>query len=502
MTAFTDYQLRDIQGVGIAGFKKDHTHFIFVRFGVQSGGATFVGQIAPFVATAWEVGRFNEIFSEIRRRTGAELLEATWVALAITSSGYTKLGFNLDTELPKVEGYNAFKVGMAARTTQIGDTRPSDLPSAWLESFRPGARVDAMLIVAADDPDDLNTMLEKLGDLIARAGCEIAYQEAGGMLPEGKEHFGFRDGGSQPSIRDYDDPPAADEPPAVAAGEFVLGFPDQAGSTATIGDLWTDGSFLVYRRLRQHVFDFRQLVAAGIPGANPPVVGDPMGAKLVGRWQSGAPLELNPTIDPGSGHEINAFGYASDTDGLNVPRFAHIRKANPRDEAQPPPPEDPARHRMIRRGTPFGPQLPANVVADDGVDRGLHFVSIVADLDRQFEFVQRQWLNDPNFPNGTFVGPTQAYGPPPQNIPGDGVDPIVGEHEPAAEDTLHQPSMVVQFPIPTELVNVTAGDYFFLPSIQALQRLGEGTTASTPAVQPGGASAPPSVAPPTTQAGS
>ncbi len=502
MTAFTDDQLRDIQGIGIAGFKKDHSHFIFVRFQDQLGGVKFVSQVAPFVASAWEVSRFNDVFSEIRHRTREELLEATWVGLAISSSGYAKLGVNLDAELPPAEGYSAFKAGMAARSTQIGDTRPSDLPSAWLEPFRPGARVDAILVVAADDPDDLNAMLEKLGDRIARAGCEIEYQEAGGMLAEGKEHFGFRDGGSQPSITAYDDPPAPGEPSAVAAGEFVIGFTDQAGSTATIGDLWTDGSFLVYRRLRQHVFDFRQLVAGGIPGANPPIAGDPMGAKLLGRWQSGAPLELNPTTDPGSGHEINAFGYASDPDGLNVPRFAHIRKANPRDEAQPPPPEDPARHRMIRRGTPFGPQLPANVVADDGVDRGLHFVSIVADLDRQFEFVQRQWLNDPNFPTGTFVGPAQAYGPPPQNIPADGVDPIVSEHDPAAEDTLHQPGMVVQFPIPSELVNVTAGEYFFVPSIQALQRLGEGTTASTPAVQAAGASSPPSGAQANTPAGS
>lgn len=484
MAAFTDDQLRDIQGVGIAGFKKNYSHFMFVGFGDQVGARGFVGQIAPLVGTAWEVGRFNEVFSEIRHRNGEELLEATWVGFGISSSGYAKLGVNLDVDLPQGESYTAFKAGMAARSAQIGDTRPGDQPTAWLEAFRPGERVDAVLIVAADDPDGLNKMLEELGDMISSTGCEIEYQEAGGMLPEGKEHFGFRDGGSQPAIAGYNDLPVQDEPPAIAPGEFVLGYPDQTGSTAQVGDLWTNGSFLVYRRLRQFVFEFRQLLASGIAGANPPVAGDPFGSKLLGRWPSGAPLELNPIADPGAGHESNAFGYAADPDGLTVPRFAHIRKANPRDEVQPPPPEDPAHHRMIRRGTPFGPQLPANAAADDGANRGLHFVSIVAALDRQFEFVQRQWLNDPNFPNGTFVGPAQAYGPPPQNIPADGVDPIVGEHDPGAEDTLHQPGAVVQFPIPTELVNVTAGEYFVVPSISALQRLGQGATASTPPIQP------------------
>jgi Dyp-type peroxidase family len=484
MTAFTDDQLRDIQGIGIAGFKKNYSHFMFVGFGDQASGRALIARVAPLVGTAWEVGRFNEVFSEIRHRNGEELLKATWVGFGISSSGYTKLGVNLDADLPLGEGNSAFKAGMAARSAQVGDSRPGDEPAAWLEAFRPGERVDAVLVVAADDPDDLNTMLERLGDMISSTGCEIEYQEAGGMLPEGKEHFGYRDGGSQPAIAGYDDPPVPDEPPAVPPGEFVLGYPDQTGSTAQVGDLWTNGSFLVYRRLRQYVFEFRQLLASGIAGANPPVAGDPLGAKLLGRWPSGAPLELNPNADPGSGHEVNAFGYAADADGFTVPRFAHIRKANPRDETQPPPAEDPTRHRMIRRGTPFGPQLPANAAADDGASRGLHFVSIVSDLDRQFEFIQRQWLNDPNFPNGTFVGPAQGYGPPPQNTPADGVDPIVGEHDPGAEDTLHQPGAAVQFPIPTELVNVTAGEYFVVPSIAALQRLGQGATASTPPIQP------------------
>jgi Dyp-type peroxidase family len=484
MPAFTDDQLRNIQGMGLVGFKKDHSHLLFVRFGDQASGRALAQSITGLIANAWEVGHFNAVFSEIRNRTGGdELIKATWVGLAVSSSGYQKLGVNLDTELP-TEAFTAFKAGMAARSLNIGDTRPGDQPAAWLPQFRPGARVDALILVAGDEPDELNEMLERIGDSISSSGCEIAHQEPGNMLSEGKEHFGFRDGGSQPVIDGYDDPPLPGEPPAAAAGEFVIGFPDQSGNTMQVGDLWTQGSFLVYRRLRQQVFDFRQLIAAGVAGANPPVTGDTMGAKLVGRWQSGAPLELNVGGDPGPGHESNAFGYAGDADGFTVPRFAHIRKANPRDETQPSPPEDPGRHRMIRRGTPFGPLLAPNAAADDGVDRGLHFISIVADIDRQFEFVQRRWVNDPNFPTGTFAGPAQPYGPPPQNVPADGVDPVVGEHDPGDRDTLHQPNGIVQFPIATELVTVTAGEYFFAPSIQALSLLAHGATASTPAQPP------------------
>ena len=52
---------------------------------------------------------------------------------------------------------------------------------------------------------------------------------------------------------------------------------------------------------------------------------------------------------------------------------------------------------MIRRSTSYGPPLPDGVLEEDGVDRGLLFTCIVADLARQFEFVQTEWINEGNF---------------------------------------------------------------------------------------------------------
>ena len=43
--------------------------------------------------------------------------------------------------------------------------------------------------------------------------------------------------------------------------------------------------------------------------------------------------------------------------------------------------------------------LPDGVLEDDGVDRGIVFVFVGANLKRQFEFVKTQWLND-----GIFIG--------------------------------------------------------------------------------------------------
>src|SRR5712671_813988 len=58
-------------------------------------------------------------------------------------------------------------------------------------------------------------------------------------------------------------------------------------------------------------------------------------------------------------------------------------------------------HRMIRRGTSYGPPLPDGLFEDDGVDRGLMFAFIGAHLGRQFEFVQSEWMNDAAFLGGS-----------------------------------------------------------------------------------------------------
>ena len=88
--------------------------------------------------------------------------------------------------------------------------------------------------------------------------------------------------------------------------------------------------------------------------------------------------------------------YGDDPRGLKCPVGAHARRMNARDAVIT---GQVRLHRMIRRGTNYGPSLPPGVLEDDGADRGLMFAFVGAHLDRQFEFVQRQWVND-----GKFIG--------------------------------------------------------------------------------------------------
>jgi Dyp-type peroxidase family len=478
--AANDVNSKNIQGIGIAGFRKDHQHLLGVRLEDAKKAHPLLLELSHRTASAWEVRQFNDLFSELRSRGREDehSVQATWVGTLISAAALTKLGVDLD-ELPAGIGFDAFKAGMAARAVKIGDTRPTDAPAQWLEQFRPGeGGVDLLIVAASDSGDQLDDLCDELDHHVKAHGGRVVFNERGHTLPgalRGHEHFGFKDGVSQPSIAGWDGSPAEGEPAAVPLGEFVLGYSDVEGATAALTDFWLDGSFAVFRRLRQDVYAFRQQAARGVAGSDPALDAPTTGAKLLGRWPSGASLETSPDRD--DGNVTNAFGYAPDPEGFNAPRFAHVRKVNPRDEARvDSATEKVERHRMLRRGSPFGDPLPADATGDDGRDRGLHFISIVADLDRGFEFVQRQWMNDQNFPNGS-IPPSGGGGPydPPATPgePGDGPDPIAGEFDPGAADALHQSSGVHPFVLMQEVVRVTAGEYFFAPSLSALAWLAE-----------------------------
>ena len=149
----------------------------------------------------------------------------------------------------------------------------------------------------------------------------------------------------------------------------------------------------------------------------------------------------------------NAFSYTTDGDGLRCPVGAHVRRANPRDSL---PFEGKLvnRHRLIRRGIPYGDPLPEGA-SDDGKDRGVIFMCLQASIARQFEFIQGQWLNGGNaFTLGedqdVLVGAQDADGPHKMTVPG---------NPPFFFGPLRR------------VVTVKGGEYFFVPGINGLQFL-------------------------------
>ena len=241
--------------------------------------------------------------------------------------------------------------------------------------------------------------------------------------------------------------------PVIKPGEFVLGYPDESGFIPTLPQpewLSRNGSFLAYRRLYEDVASFREFLRGQAPT---PEEQELLAAKLMGRWRSGAPLVLAPrqddpelAVDP---QRNNDFNYAQmDPQGLACPVGAHVRRVNPRDTVN-----NLQRRRLIRVGLPYGPLLP-NEAPDDGVDRGLGLFFGCANLSRQFEFVQKEWINAPKF----------------QALAHD-KDPIVGNHDGTYNMTIQKRPIKKTLRGLPRFTIVKGGAYFFLPGLQALRLL-------------------------------
>ncbi|MDQ6635973.1 MAG: peroxidase, partial [Gemmatimonadota bacterium] len=114
------------------------------------------------------------------------------------------------------------------------------------------------------------------------------------------------------------------------------------------------------------------------------------------------------------------------------------------------------KHRLLRRGRSYGDRIADDRrTEDDGKERGLHFICLNADLERQFEFVQQTWVNNP-----LFAG---LYGE---------TDPIVGDQsECAGKFTMQATPLRRTVSDLCGFVTVRGGGYFFLPGIRAIEYL-------------------------------
>jgi Dyp-type peroxidase family len=424
----TELDRDDIQGLVLRGYRMPLATYLFYRFDTAAAARRWLASMIDPVTTAAE-------------------WEATpaWCAnLALTYPGLRALDLSAERLADSPE---AFRQGMAARSvTKLGDAA-DDHPEHW-EAAPPFATggVHAMLMVWAQSHAELDARLAEFGAQADEAGgiTLVGFQPVAALGGSGREHFGFRDPISQPAIagdRSADVGSDGEEP--IAAGEFLLGYPDELGRTTTLTpEVGRNGTYAVYRKMHQDVAGFRAFLGSDDA--------EQLAAKLMGRWRSGAPLALAaPAADPGltiDGLRGNAFDYTEDPVGYICPRGAHVRRARPRDGSP-----TVRRRRLIRRGMPYGQPLP-DAAGDDGVDRGLVGIFFNADIERQYEFVQRQWLNAPSF-DGLW----------------NAADPILG---PAGRDFTWQrrpvPRRRVGLP---RFVTVRGGEYFFVPGISALQFL-------------------------------
>ena len=362
----------------------------------------------------------------------------------------------------------------------------ADAPENWAWGSKSNP-VDLVLLVYGKTPASVDHHADELVARAEQVGLTLVARLEGTTLADRKEHFGFRDGIAQPMVAGSGR--GEIDGNTVAAGEFLLGHQDGYGNVApsleTSAGLsfGTNGSYLVFRQLEQDVHAFWKF-CNDQPRVGPAIR---VASKMVGRWPSGAPLVRHPDRDPEDPRfmDEDAFSYlgndeGNDRYGARCPFSAHIRRSNPRDWQLGQTPDESLElsnlHRILRRGRPYGPPVEPNMSAallsmratepvtgvGDRARRGLQFLCFNANLDRQFEFIQHQWCNNPNFAS-------QASAP----------DPVFGAACPA-HSTGDAPGLMVQSDVAHGLVpradngmqrfvRVVGSGYFFMPSIPAVK---------------------------------
>jgi Dyp-type peroxidase family len=465
--------LRDIQGNVLRGYK--HLHHVAYLFSAINPQRIIDVRVLLDELADYSSDRTAPPFT-IMNAEPWENRDAVEEALniAFTAQGLERLGWG-----GRFTRISDFWQGMAQRA---GGYLGED--DASLQEWEVGLRgeADILFTLYCRSRDQLKTRVHDLRRRAVQAGLSRVHLQLAGRLDEHladgdfghREHFGFRDGFSQPALAFKTYGSAAKrvrgegvlERPwhgemrwrPVRVGEFLLGHLDEDDQRPGDRDDKSphrNGTFMVWRKLEQNVTAFRDYTAST------PDDPDEIAAKLVGRWQDGtslvqAPL-ASPEVSPGH-HPGNAFDYSEDPRGARCPLGAHVRRANPRtslgwgtDRVR--------RHRIIRRGMPYDES------ADGREAKGLVFVCYQASIARQFEQIQGSWMAD---------GDAFELGDERDALLGGGGPGIV-----RIEGGTGRPLRLLPRP-PSPLVTARGGYYLFVPSLHVLRRMARGAGPGAP----------------------
>jgi Dyp-type peroxidase family len=404
--------------------------------------------------------------------------------IGFTSTGMRALGY----KEKNMESFSReFREGMVTphRQRLLGDFDSSD-PAKWQWGGPANGQVDIILMVFGKDE---NLTENFYNNIIAgfQEGIKLVHTLDGRPLPKDREHFGFKDGISQPAIIGSGITGVNND--NIKPGEFIMGyeneyniFPDTLlikdaqGNTGLLKDdvagtgmkdMGRNGTYFVLRQLQQNVEGFWKFLnekAKNEDGSHNYNESTKIAAKMMGRWPGGAPLVKHPDKEPPGESDDNEFYYAKkDEHGEKCPIASHIRRTNPRDHFEESPPgvslKLTRRHRIMRRVRSYGEDFigSAENHTPNG-EVGLLFGCFNADISRQFEFIQYTWANYPKF--------KRLYSDP---------DPFIGvrENSPVEQNfTIPQPTVNKVITGLQSFVTVKGGAYFFFPSVSAIKYLG------------------------------
>ncbi len=471
----------DVQANLLRGLNADHAWHVGLRIDDVAQARLFLAGLltgadgCPRVSdsTDWPMGADGQReWPDHQLTVGLTWKGLVWLGISEVDQKAFELAFPAFVRGPD-------HAGSAARLGDIG----SSAPQHW-RLGGPRAPVHIVVSLYARLPERLASARLALRRAIDKHSLVPVWDEQAQAMRDAagnsREHFGYVDGISDPLLHLPGTPaPEAPAQPLAPVGEVLLG-PAYTNTYRGTGSLFglspalgMNATFAALRLMRQDVDCFNGFLAASAAATGHTT--EWIAAKMMGRWRNGVPLSHNPVNDTPDGTlGSNAFDHARRADdtttfdddaGLRCPIGAHVRRMNPRSGVAA---GQPYSRRMLRRGMPY---------TTGAGERGLVGLFLCSDLDRQFEFVLRQWGQGDAATSG---------------IRGQ-QDPIIG-----AQTTLdvvedQRRPMDGSFTIPREnqhdlrlkvprLVHTVGSAYLFMPGIGGLRHLAALTTTPAPAV--------------------
>jgi Dyp-type peroxidase family len=341
-------------------------------------------------------------------------------------------------------------------------------PSTWEAGFQQEIHAlisvaDANEAIVERDSGELRTSIAGIGTVLTiEEGFVLRRRNAAGK-DEPIEHFGYFDGISNPLFTKQDLEEEGEENKGRlnwdAGASLGLALTDDPFTSQA--DAF--GSYLVYRKLGQNLGALNSQVRELADELHTDE--DLAGAMVVGRFKDGTPVLASKTASPGP-EVLNDFNYDNDAKGFKCPAHAHIRKVNPRGTTPLTTLEDERLRRIVRRGIPYGKPMPGVATgtptdSNPAAPRGLLFMCFQQNVEKQFEFLQRTWVDNKNFPAGLVGRDT-------------GDDPLIGQNRNEAQrwpekwgdEAANRKTFNFE-----SAVTLKGGEYFFAPSIPFLRAL-------------------------------
>lgn len=480
--------LHNVQG-DVFQFPKKVEAFIFFRINDVSNFKKALSSFVPTTAA--------EVVEHLKAICKEKLGNNQKLPIIFQQIAFTRAGLNL-LGLTEKTGDGRFDVFcMRDNKTMLGDRMQWDkvFDKPGFDPIHGTANVDrgalhGVVVIAACDPEKVQEGVKAASELFSET-IDIREVIEGKTRPgemDGHEHFGYMDGISQPAMRGLICPcPGQTE---VDVGVLITGY--EGDPVRENRPTWgKDGTFMVFKKLEQDVPGFNEYKLKNGPRWRefvPPVLVEPsqtltdeesselFGARLFGRFQSGAPLPLCPVFDDpelakdknrNNNFDYSITGIPEPTDKF-CPFTAHMRKVNPRNLGPYLDKKFIESSSILRTGIPFGDELPAQT------PRGLLFVCYQSNLDSGFVRQTVGFANNVYFPPTSLVpqrhrqdsiisGPDEPYSVFLKLSNGEGPTIAIEGQATTQPSTTNAPGVPPQF-----FITSRGGEYFFVPSVSTL----------------------------------